>query len=120
MHHWHADREIRQKYLLDRYMIKCDCLGCIMDYPKLEITNIAENDVCIRPALHLALVGMYDRNAIKEVIPRYCKFLNANSTHDHPDNKIFVAEKILSKLWTLNYLDKLILPLELKVNDIEC
>lgn len=109
MRHWYADLQLRQNEFIDAYMKKCDCLACVKNYPTINMQDISNSDF-INPDLHLALVKKYDFNAIKKLIPKYCEFLNTRSTEIDSINRTFVAEKILSELWSVLYLDKLILP----------
>lgn len=63
---------------------------------------IESNDI-IKPRPHMRLIGEYKLDAIKQLIPKYQDYLNANSTEYYPNNHTCVAERILLAFWNFMY-----------------
>lgn len=87
-------------------MFLCDCVACVRDYPELKEEDMKQNHGFIEPVQHKKLCDEYKIDAIKELIPKYCQFLNENS-EDFPDNHTNVAEEVLSQCLRIVYTDQI-------------
>lgn len=91
------------------YMFECDCIACVRNYPEFKFEEMAKNYAFIKPVLHMALCREYEVDVIKQLIPKYRDFLNANSKEHYPNNHTNVAEGLLMQFWDVVYSDKMAL-----------
>lgn len=105
-HHNKHDRKLRQAGIFYNLMFTCDCVACIRDYPQLKQEDMKRNHGFIEPLQHEKLCNEYKIDAIQELIPKYCHFLNDNSK-DFPYNHTNVAEQILLKCLCVIYTDQI-------------
>lgn len=70
-----------------------------------------EDHGVIKPVEHAKLCSDYKIDAVKELIPKYCEFLNLNFKK-FPENHTNIAEDLLEDFLELAYIDEA--PLALK------
>lgn len=100
-------RVIRQGIIRARYGFTCDCLACVKNYPQVEMRDLLQIHDFIKPIEHMNLSNEYKIDEILELIPKYCQFLNENSTKFFPYNHTLNAQHLLISLLTQVYIDEL-------------
>lgn len=107
MHHRTVKRDKRQQELQETYYFKCKCSACTKDYPQMNFRELIENNAVVKPVKHIAFVRKYDMETIKELIPKYCEYLNEKSKACYPYELTSIAEEFLTKFWCVVFTDRM-------------
>lgn len=96
------DRATRQREIRNRLKFTCDCVACVENYPMTKTYKFVQTYRFINPLDHNQLCDDYKVDDIKRLIPKYCKFLTANSKK-YPNNHTNTAEEMLYEMFRLAY-----------------